>query len=175
MEEKEIWKPIDGFPNYFVSSEGRVKSVKTLTNKRTVDRVLIPNLDATGYLTIKLYRGGSKSTHKVHRLVASAFLGESAKPVDHVNRNRRDNRVCNLRYSSYKDNRLNSSQQPREIIRLILEGTEFFQDFKSKQDASVAMGFNQHYVGHLKEKYGEELYCEGHLTASGVRVKIIRV
>jgi len=61
----------------------------------------------TGYRQITI---NSKS-YAVHRLVAEAFLpNPDNKPyVDHINRNRSDNRVVNLRWVDAKENAENSS------------------------------------------------------------------
>ena len=50
-------------------------------------------------------------TYKVHRLVAEAFIQNlDGKPtVDHINRVRDDNRVCNLRWATHKEQRENST------------------------------------------------------------------
>lgn len=48
--------------------------------------------------------------YKVHRLVADVFLSnpENKPTVDHINRVRDDNRVCNLRWATYKEQQENS-------------------------------------------------------------------
>lgn len=65
------------------------------------------NTTAHGYKRIK-YKGKS---YRVHRLIAEAFLqNPDSKPtVDHINRNRADNRICNLRFATSQEQRENSS------------------------------------------------------------------
>ena len=65
------------------------------------------NTTVHGYKRIK-YKGKS---YRVHRLIADAFLKNPGnKPtVDHINRDRSDNRVCNLRFATSQEQRENSS------------------------------------------------------------------
>lgn len=65
-----------------------------------------------GYLQKDGYRtvGILGKYYKVHRLVADVFLSnpENKPTVDHINRVRDDNRVCNLRWATYKEQQENS-------------------------------------------------------------------
>jgi len=78
----EIWKKIKGFPDYEVSSHGRVKS-----NRRSwlgyPPQILSPARNPKGYFRI-LLTSDKKKVHNVyvHRLVAETFLIE---PVPHYN------------------------------------------------------------------------------------------
>jgi hypothetical protein len=74
--------------------------------------ILKPDLSGR-YARVALPRvGGGFRRPGVHQLVALAFLGEppADRPyVDHINENKRDNRVDNLRYVSPAENRSNQS------------------------------------------------------------------
>lgn len=58
-----------------------------------------------GYLRVLI----AKKTYLVHRLVAETYLGEITEgcEIDHINRNKGDNRVENLRIVSHKENQRN--------------------------------------------------------------------
>ena len=56
-----------------------------------------------GYIQIQI---GIKM-YKVHRLIMLAFVGDSDKDVDHINRIKTDNRFENLRYCTRRENNLN--------------------------------------------------------------------
>lgn len=92
----EEWRGIEGYP-YEVSSEGNVRRIGR--------RVLKPRVHSNGYLRVAL---GAGNDFYIHRLVCRAFHGKPVDPsyhADHINRNRADNRVENLRWMSPEDNR----------------------------------------------------------------------
>ena len=62
----EQWMPVREFPNYMVSSSGRVMNIKTF-------KVLKPATNSYGFLCITLSSNGYKTGKKIHRLVADAF------------------------------------------------------------------------------------------------------
>ena len=114
MANREIWKPVPGYEGFYeVSSLGRVRSVDRVIirkngEKRTVKgTILSPTKRKDGYLTIGLRREGSHKTHKIHRIVMLAFVGEPPEgkyEVDHKDGNPENNRLSNLEYVSRKEN-----------------------------------------------------------------------
>ena len=97
---EEIWKDIKGLNNYFVSNLGRVKFG---------DFIKSQNKTKTGYLRVYIGVNGKRKIFRVHRLVAEAFIPnpENKPCVDHINCVRDDNRLCNLRWVTHKENNNN--------------------------------------------------------------------
>lgn len=97
--QNEIWKPIDGFPDYEVSDLGRVRSLK---NGKV--RILRPGVNSTGYYKVVLCVDGVPKNKKVHRLVSEAFLGASNLHIDHIDMVKTNNCLTNLRYCTNREN-----------------------------------------------------------------------
>lgn len=75
-----------------------------------------PGADGGGYLAVNLCKNGSQILTKVHRIVAFAFIPnpEQKPEVDHINRDRTDNRVENLQWSTKRENMLNTHRHDRK-------------------------------------------------------------
>jgi hypothetical protein len=98
----EVFRSVDGYENYAVSSFGRVKNTKT-------GRILKTRLNS-GYLLVNLYEDGVRKSHQVHRLVGCAFINNPNDKlcVDHKDNNRTNNHISNLRFVTNKENSQNS-------------------------------------------------------------------
>jgi hypothetical protein len=94
----EIWKDIPGYEGlYQVSSMGDVRSRR---------RVLKPCVDKF-YLCVSLHKDKKQKKATIHQLVILAFTGEKSNheyTIDHVNSDKHDNRLENLRLIKHREN-----------------------------------------------------------------------
>lgn len=102
----EEWRIIAGFPDYAVSSEGRVKRLVPDARNHTC-RVLRPYLNNKGYEVVTLSGDSGLRKRLVNRLVCTAFHGPApaGRPdAAHNDGDRLNNRESNLRWASRSEN-----------------------------------------------------------------------
>lgn len=129
----EIWKEIPDLPGYSVSNQGRVRK------------------DSTGQIMVLSKNGGYcriTITKHVHRLVAQAFLekpdDDSKCWVDHIDGNRSNNDVSNLRWVTPSENALSFGhhsrieKKKRKVRATHLDGRTIV--FESRQAAAEYFG-----------------------------------
>lgn len=116
MQEQEIWKDVVGYEGlYQVSNLGRVKSCarKIDRGKYVEDRgdiIMSPFLNAHGYFTVMLSKRGKKKQHRIHQMVARAFIPnpENKEMINHIDCNTQNNRVENLEWCTNSENQLHA-------------------------------------------------------------------
>jgi len=104
----ELFKPIDGYDNYFVSNFGNIKNSKT-------NKILKQKTEKNGYKRIGLFINGNRKMFLIHRLVGIAFLEnpEKKEMIDHIDENKSNNNVKNLRWATNQDNLANQGKKKK--------------------------------------------------------------
>lgn len=95
-----MWKKIKRNNNYSINENGEVRNDKTghikqpFTNKQN------------GYLIVDLYEKDKTEKVSIHRLLAETFIPnpENKLTVDHIDGNRKNNSIENLRWATYSEN-----------------------------------------------------------------------
>lgn len=104
---EEIFKDIEGYEDlYQISNKGNVYSKKS-------KRIKKPGIDKDTYLYVNLYKEGKAKYFRIHRLVALHFIEnpENKPQVDHMDNNKQNNCIENLRWCDQRENEYNKSKQ----------------------------------------------------------------
>ncbi|WP_297453618.1 HNH endonuclease [Persephonella sp.] len=124
----EILKKIDGFENYAVSNKGYVyKGLKYgLLPEKYKEFRIKPFKNKQGFLQVQLSNKGKRKVLYVHRLVAQYFVPnpENYKYVVHIDGNRENNKVSNLKWSPYPEKK---EMDYQEIFDLYAQGYSIYK------------------------------------------------
>lgn len=112
---EELWKPIKGYEGlYEISNLGRVRSIAREVQRgnstiRIKEKMKKPYIAGGGYYYIMLSKNGKTKIFTLHRLLAEAFIPNpnNLPEVDHINTNKSDYRLENLRWVTHKENNNN--------------------------------------------------------------------
>lgn len=166
METKplEIWRKIEGFPDYEISSHGRIMSFKN----NPQGEILKCNQHALGYVEVSLGLGIGKGRRRtlVHILVGENFIkNPDNKPcINHKDGNKKNNLYTNLEWCTKAENNLHAyatglkksamkgrigaaSPQSKAVIKMDLDGNVIaeyvsLRDVKSKDPGSIGLCCN---------------------------------
>lgn len=103
--------------NYEINENGDVRNIKT---KKIRIPVIAGNINSK-YLQIQLYDNGKPKSYYISRLVAETFIKNNNPneytQVDHIDRNKNNNHVSNLRWVSPTINCLNKNNTSPYIYK----------------------------------------------------------
>jgi len=161
----ENWRLIDGYDNYEISSHGRCRNNQT-------SRILKLGVNIHGYLKVNLRKDNIPKTCSIHRLVAEAFLENplNKKSVDHIDNNRKNNMLSNLRWATSKENCANRSK--RENTSSSYKGVSFNKE-KQKWLVQLRTNGKKYHIGYFNnEQDAARAYDEKAIEFFGEFAKI---
>jgi len=197
MELPEIWKKVNGWDCYEISTHGnlRRKLLKTSVKYNSEYHYLGKTTSKDGYAVALLHKKAyvnqngvlmppAKRAVGIHRLVAEAFIpNDYDRPhVDHIDGNRSNNRVTNLRWASVSENQGNRLKAGniqlmgrKHYVKIMKHCTmHSFGGFHSLDDATLVMKFHHARLHREFSPYWNEmnnlvLYAEDSLDPNDLK------
>ena len=135
---------------YAVDEDGNVWSLNYRRSGKM--KKLKPCVTNKGYLMVCLYKDGKGKSLKIHRLMAEAFLPDFSEElqVDHIDRDKQNNNLSNLRMVTNAQNQWNQDSK----------GCSWFKP-RQKWVAYITKDGKQHHLGYfLKEEDAHQAYLD---------------
>lgn len=132
----ENWKDIKGYEGlYQISDLGNVRNTKRNTPLKTQE-------SRNGYKTVSLTKDNKLRTHRVHRLVAEAFIPnpENKAQVNHIDNDKVNNRVENLEWCTPQENTNWMVQQGRARGKRMLGNADYEAGYTAGYKAGFIVG-----------------------------------
>ena len=132
----EQYKIIQDFENYEVSNLGNIRNKKT-------GKILKPRIHK-GYYDVNLSKNNKSYRKTVHRLIAESFIDnpENKPYVDHINGDKLNNNINNLRYATNQENQRNAKLSIKNTSSV--KGVSFHKRDKKWQAQITIDGIKVH-------------------------------
>lgn len=146
---------IEEYPNYSINEKGQVKSIY-------VSKLLKPRTAGRGYYCYQLRNENGIKNEYIHRLVAKTFIPNPGNlpQVDHIDGNKSNNCVSNLRWVSNRTNMVSAGFEQRNLhaiestgIKVIATNGNTRLEFRSLSDLLRHFGYE---TVHTRVKINEE-------------------
>ena len=155
---EEKWMDIAN-SNYKISSKGRMTNKKDKPKKNSL---------RDGYVRFSsLIINGVKKNITSHILVMRYFVGDRPENyhIDHINRNKQHNCLCNLRYVTASENQKNKSPRLTKTGSVVnkrfhysINGKRFSKVFASKERALIAQDIYKMFISSGYEQILEDMH-----------------
>jgi hypothetical protein len=117
---------VDGYNGLYAISEcGQV-----ISHSKGEPLIRKPFIDGSGYKTVPLHANGKTVNHRVHRMVAKAFVGNpnDHKCVNHMDGNKLNNQFDNLEWCTSSHNNLHARKTSLNPSKLSSNDVELIKE-----------------------------------------------
>ena len=166
-EALENFVDINGYEGlYKVNNRGEVLSVRS-------KRILKAGKNKQGYMCVALAKDGKSKTHKVHRLVATAFISNpnNYPYINHKDEDKTNNNVENLEWCTHKYNinygtaierrseaiKKSPLKRRKAVLQLSLAG-DIVREYHSTKDAAEATGIDRRQISRSINHLGKQAH-----------------
>ena len=132
-------------------------SASSVNNKSRAVGSVAGTISSQGYLVISNWSGSKSRQFRAHRIVWFLNYGEVPSMLDHINGNRSDNRIENLRPTTHSLNGRN--QRPRVGLGYTKYKGVYYDKTNDKYKSAIKRNCKTEYIGTTKsEKEAAEMY-----------------
>lgn len=141
-----LWRDVKGYEGiYKISNTGMILSLNRPYNHRG-DHYMVDHGDAHGYRIVMLCKGGVCKTHRVHRLVAEAFVQNphGYTEINHIDENKANNNADNLEWCTraYNIHYGSRTQKTATKVAMFSVNMDLIKTYPSIREACRQNGFN---------------------------------
>lgn len=142
---KEEWKPIEGFNGlYEISNKGMVRNASNQKIKKQ-------HVDNVGYYAVSLSKNNRIYLHRVHRLIAIAFIPNplNLPCINHKDENKLNNSIENLEWCTKAYNNTYGGRvgritnKKKKIVLQIKESGEIIKEWDSVKQAATVLNLSE--------------------------------
>ncbi len=147
--ENEIWKFIPDTNNtYMISEKGIVKSVDRMIGNRFYKGTILKSFVRGLYKTVDICMKGKVKKTQVHKIMGVCFLQNpnNLKCIDHIDRNKLNNDLSNLRFCTYSENSRNRDKFKNKSSKYI--GVHYNKE-KRKYKACIIINYKSIFLGYF--------------------------
>ncbi len=151
----ERWEQIRDWPDYEVSTLGRVRRL-TKARNAPVGAVLSARGLRNGYPSVDLCRDGVKRSFHVHRLVADAFLGSCpiGREVNHMDGDKTNPQLGNLEYVTRAQNQAHAYRTGLQTAAGSRNGQAKLTEAGARQILRLGSGPGRLPYGEIGKRFG---------------------